>query len=77
MIYLCWGNTGGVKGVATSKKHAEKLCNEIGDCYMKVKPNTTPELDTEVTKLCTHHTKLGFLTFDEAFEKAEKLNGFN
>ncbi len=66
MFYLCWNEEGRIKGVATSKKHAERMCNEIGDCYVKIEPNVVPDEDIEITKIAVHHTKLGFFTYQEA-----------
>ena len=32
MLYLCWAKNNNIIGVATSKKHAERMCEEIGSC---------------------------------------------
>lgn len=75
MLYLCWNNESKIKGVATSKKHAEEMCNEIGDCYHKIVPNTVPEEDIEITKMSVHHTQLGFFTYDEAVDLVKEIAG--
>ena len=67
-VYLCWSGAGKVKGVASSKKQAEKICGEIGDCYTPVQLNTSPAEDLEVTRISVHNTKAGFLTYSEAVE---------
>lgn len=71
MLYLCWNKKGRIKGVATSKKHAENMCNEIGDCYIKIEPNVIPNEDIEITQIATHNTRYGFFTYKEA-EKVVK-----
>ena len=73
MLYLCWAKNNNIIGVATSKKHAERMCEEVGSCYMKVEPNVIPNGDIDVTKLCTHHTKYGFFTYDEAEKIVKEL----
>ena len=75
MLYLCWNNESKIKGVATSKKHAEEMCNEIGDCYLKVEPNVVPNKDTEITELATHHTQFGFFTYNEAVDIVKEVAG--
>ena len=77
MLYICWSKENHIKGVATSKKHAEKMCDEIGDCYTPIEPNTVPKEDTEITKISTHRTQFGFFTYQEAKEIVKELVGVN
>lgn len=76
-MYLCWQKDGKVLGVASSKERAQEMCNEIGDSYLKIELNTPVRKNIEVTKMCVHHTKYGFLTYEESIKKVKEILNLN
>ena len=74
-MYLCWARNNTILGVATTEERAREMCSEIGDCYLKVLPDVKFSEDINVTKLCTHHTSQGFLTYEEAVDVVKKTQG--